>query len=115
MDRDKMWVEGRAGSRDGLHILRVVGPVTLQTVAQFREAAQAVSHPSLIIDLTEVPFIDSAALGAFVHTYVTCRNAGRRLALAGMTHRVKNVFHLASLDPIFSSYATIEEAERALA
>jgi len=50
--------------------------VTLSNVV-FRNAAKSSAQPKLIIDLTEVPFIDSAALGAFVHTYVSCRNTGR--------------------------------------
>jgi anti-sigma B factor antagonist len=115
MQTDKLQVEVRAGSRDGQHVIRVVGPVTLSNVAVLRDAAKSTTQPKLIIDLTEVPYIDSAALGAFVHTYVSFRNTGRRLALVGMTNRVSNVFHLASLDVLFSTYSTVEEAEQALA
>lgn len=115
MQPDQLQIEARAGSRDGQHVIRVVGPVTLSNVAAFRDAAKASAHPKLIIDLTEVPYVDSAALRAFVHTYVSCRNTGRRLALVGMTSRVTNVFHLASLDVLFSTYPTVEAAEEALA
>ncbi len=87
--------------------------MTLSNVV-FRNAAKSSAQPKLIIDLTEVPFIDSAALGAFVHTYISCRNTGRYLALVGMTNRVSNVFHLASLDVLFTSYPSVEAAEEAL-
>jgi len=108
-------VEGRAGDRAGQHILRVTGPVTLGAVSAFEEALRAVTGPALIIDLTEVPYIDSAALGALVHAYVSCRKAGRRLALVGASHRVKAVMQLTRVDLLFTSFETLGEAEQALA
>lgn len=115
MPTGKLSVEGRAGAYSGEQVLRVVGTITLETVSVFQSAAQATESPSLIIDLTEVPYIDSAALGAFVQTYVSCQRAGRRLALAGLSHRVRGLLQITSLDHIFNTFATAAEAEKALA
>lgn len=115
MQTGKLNVEGRAGSRQGQHVLSVRGTITLETVVRFQEAVRASApNPSLIIDLTEVPYVDSAALGAFVQAYVSCAKSGRRLALVGVNHRVRTVLHLTSLDLLFPSYATLPEAEEAL-
>ena len=108
-------MEGHAGARGGQHILSVRGTITLETVVLFQEAVRASNDPSLIIDLTEVSYVDSAALGAFVQAYVSCAKSGRRLALVGPNHRVRTVFHLTSLDILFPTYATLSEAEAALA
>jgi anti-sigma B factor antagonist len=115
MQTGKLNVEGRAGTNAGQHILSVRGTITLETVVMFQEAVRACNDPSLIIDLTEVPYVDSAALGAFVQAYVSCAKSGRRLALVGPTPRVRTVFHLTSLDILFPTYATLPEAEAALA
>lgn len=86
----------------------------MSTRGEFQNAVQAATGSSLIIDLSEVPYIDSAALGSLVHTYVSCQKNQRRLALVGLTHRVSNVIKLSALDALFQTYATLPEAEDAL-
>lgn len=110
-----MHLVSEPGTREGQHVIRVTGPVTLESVTTLREAVRAVTVPKLIIDLTEVPYVDSSAVGAFVHAYVAFRDSKRKLAIVGMTQRVKTVFHLASLDVLFALYPTLAEAEQALA
>jgi anti-sigma B factor antagonist len=114
MPMGKLSVEGRAGSRAGQHVLRLSGTVTLETVPLFKEAVQAVSVPALIVDLTGVPYIDSAALGAFVQTYVACRKTGRKLALVGLSQRVQSLMKITSLESLFTTYPTLSEAEEKL-
>ncbi len=80
-------VEARPGAREGQHVLRVTGPVTIGTLLLFREAVRSVAVPSMIIDLTEVPYIDSGAVGALVQAYASCQKVGRRMALVGLSHR----------------------------
>ena len=73
-----------------------------------------VAAPRLIVDLTEVPMMDSVAIGALVRAFVTCHKSGRKLALVGMNHRVDNVLRLTGIAPLFDTYATVAEAEQAL-
>ena len=108
-------VKGQAGAREGHHVLCVKGPITLSTASVFQDAVWSVGAPCLIIDLTEVPFIDSAAIGVLVRAYVSCQKVGRRLALVGLGLRVKNVLHLTGIDPLFDTYVTVSEAEERLA
>ncbi len=108
-------VEGRAGSRAGQHVLCVKGPMTLTTAPAFQDAVRSVAAPCLIIDLSEVPYIDSSAMGALVQAYVSCQKAGRRLALVGLSHRVKAVLQITGLAPLFHTYGTLSEAEQGLA
>ncbi len=83
--------------------------------AAFLDAVQAVKCSALIIDLTEVPYIDSAAIGVLVQTYVSCQKAGRQLALVGLSHRVTAVLKISSVDILFRTFVTLAEAEEALA
>lgn len=113
MPAQNFQVAGRAGSANSVHILTVTGAITSLTSPSFHEAVKAVTAPSLIIDLTGVPSIDSMALGTLVQAYVSCHKSGRKLALVGLTHRVRNVLQLTGIAPLFETYATIEEAEGA--
>jgi anti-sigma B factor antagonist len=107
-------VTGRAGNRPGHYILQPKGAISIATRSALQEALHGVTGTALIIDLSEVPYIDSAALGTLVHTYVSCQKAQRQLALVGLTHRVSNVIKLSALDALFQTYATLPEAEDAL-
>jgi anti-sigma B factor antagonist len=104
----------KRGSREGLHILALKGPFTSASSPTFIEAVVAVAAPRLIVDLSEVPMLDSMAIGALVRAFVSCHKSGRKLALVGMNHRVQNVLHLTGIAPLFDSYETVEQAEEAL-
>jgi len=97
-----------------VHILSVKGSVTHGTSCALQEAVSAVPAHGLILDLTEVPSVDSMAVGALVRVYVSCAKGGRKLAFVGLNHRVRNVLQIVGVDPLFETYASIPEAESAL-
>lgn len=102
------------GSREGLHILVLKGSFTSSSSPLFNDAVVGVAAPRLIVDLSEVPMMDSVAIGALVRAFVSCHKSGRKLALVGMNHRVQNVLHITGIAPLFDSYDTVAQAEEAL-
>ena len=84
-----------------MHILSVKGSVTHGTSCALQEAVSAVPAHGLILDLTEVPSVDSMAVGALVRVYVSCAKGGRKLAFVGLNHRVRNVLQIVGVDPLF--------------
>jgi anti-sigma B factor antagonist len=108
-------ISRRSGSTDNVQILAPRGPISFTTAPEFREAMEATTAKGVIIDLTEVPSIDSVAVGVLVRAFVTCQKTDRRLALVGLAHRVRNVLHLTGIDPLFETFPTVADAERALA
>jgi anti-sigma B factor antagonist len=63
----------------------------------------------LVVDLSEVRFIDSSGLGALLSGY---KNAGLRhgsLVLAGLQPRVQSMFELTRLHRVFEIYPSTEE------
>jgi anti-sigma B factor antagonist len=108
-------VSGRAGSSAHIHVLYVTGAITHTTAPAFQDAVTATDRTSsLILDMTEVPAVDSMAIGALVRAYVFCNKAGRKLALVGLNHRVANVLRLTGVDSLFDTYTTMAQAESAL-
>jgi anti-anti-sigma factor len=107
-------VATKPGNREGLHILELKGAFTSSSSPVFADAVLAVAAPRLIVDLSQVPMMDSMAIGALVRAFVSCHKSGRKLTLAGMNHRVQNVLHLTGIAPLFDSYETVAEAEEAL-
>jgi anti-sigma B factor antagonist len=114
MAAESIHVAGRAGANPGVHIISVKGAITEATAAAFQEAVHVAATPGLIVDLSEVPWLDSMAVGTLVRAFVFCTKCGRKFALVGVNPRIKNVLHMVGLDPLFKAYATVAEAESAL-
>ncbi|MBB95730.1 MAG: anti-anti-sigma factor [Rhodobacteraceae bacterium] len=63
----------------------------------------------VVLDLSQVAFIDSSGLGAIVASMKQLDPA-RKLDLAGLTPNVEKVFRLTRMDTIFTLYPTLEKA-----
>ena len=64
-----------------------------------------------ILDLTEVPYMDSAGLGSIVRHYVHCRGIGVRMIAAGVNARVLELLKVTNVDAVIPMMATVEEAD----
>src|ERR1700681_4970561 len=75
---------------DHTRILKLSGPLTIATLFEFQSLVRTSTSPKLIIDFTNVPYVDSAGVGALVGAYVTRQHGGRSLALVGVSDRIHN-------------------------
>jgi anti-sigma B factor antagonist len=98
---------------EGQRLLRVTGPILLSNFFEFQSLIRASAAPVLILDLTKVPYIDSAGIGALVGAYVTHQKEGRRLALVGVTKRVRDVMQATRVEQFFQFFDTVAAAEGA--
>ena len=80
---------------------------------EFQDLTRNQRAPVLLIDLTEVPYIDSAVLGSLVGVHVSYDRTGRRYALINPNERLKKLFAMSGLDGLLVTYNTIPEAEHA--
>jgi anti-sigma B factor antagonist len=114
MPGESFQIAGRPGANASVHILSVQGTITHASAPALQETVAATAARNLIIDLSEVPSVDSMAIGALVRVFVSCNKSGRKLAFVGLNHRIRNVLQITGVDPLFDTYATISEAESAL-
>lgn len=63
----------------------------------------------LIVDLSQVRFIDSSGLGALLSGYKNANLHHGTLVLAGPQPRVKEMFELTRLSRVFDIYASVDE------
>lgn len=110
-----MQIEEVSGAPDGVRILRLNGPVLLTNFFDFQSKVRASTSPTLILDLTGVPYMDSAGIGALVGAYVTHQKDGRHLALVGVTDRVRSAMQITRVEQFFHLYDTVAAAEAATA
>ncbi len=94
-------------------IARVTGEITLDRSPTLHKELIAVCTPPpeyLIIDMSQVPHIDSAGIGTLVDILRRMREAGKRMALIALCARVRSMFEVTKLDQFFSIYDSEHEA-----
>jgi len=103
-----------SGARDGQRILTLKGPLNIHTLFDFQNAVRDESAPTLILDLSDVPFIDSAALGALVSAHLSRQKANGKIALAGMNSQVKALLEMTRVSQFFNIYPSVQDAEQVM-
>ena len=83
---------------------RLDAAVAIRFKDQMREIT-AQPSPSVILDLSQVDFLDSSGLGAIVAVMKALKP--RKLELAGLTPNVRKVFHLTRMDSVFTIHAAV--------
>ena len=115
--RGKDWpvLEIHTEETDGYVLCRPSGEIDSYTVATFREAlGRLASGGQLLVDLSQVPFMDSAGLGALIGGIKKAKDAGGAVAVACSRPALTRLLHTTGFDRIVPVRETIEEAEEAL-
>jgi anti-sigma B factor antagonist len=113
MPEQPLRIEDLPGSRAGIRVLRLAGPLTLLNVFGFQSKVRADDSHALILDFTNVPLVDSAGIGALVGAYVSRQKDGRSLGLVGVNQRIHQALEVTRVESFFHFYETVAEAERA--
>lgn len=101
--------------REDYTICRPVGELDAYTVGQFRESlGELASEPKLLIDMSEVPFVDSAGLGALIGGIRRAREAGGDVAVCCNRPTLVRLLHTTGFDRIVTVAETVEDAATAL-
>ena len=66
----------------------------------------------LVLNLADVPYVDSAGLGEIVRTYTTVTKQGGSLKLANLTKRITDLLSITKLLTIFDTYDSEADAVR---
>jgi anti-sigma B factor antagonist len=96
-------------------VCRPVGELDAYTVSHFREKlAELSSVRRLLIDLSSVPFMDSAGLGALIGGIRRARESGGDVAVACSRSTLTRLLHTTGFDRIVPVTETLEAAAIAL-
>ncbi len=103
----------------GVTILELEGRVTLgEGSGQLRNKLKETlsqGKTRLVLDLSEVTYIDSAGLGTLVAGFTSAQNQGANLKLANLTSRFSEILHITKLVTVFEVFPTVEEAVKSFA
>jgi anti-sigma B factor antagonist len=96
-------------------VCRPAGDLDAYTVAAFREKlTELANHPRVIIDLSGVPFMDSAGLGALIGGIRKARDNDAKVVVACDRPALTRLLHTTGFDRIVPVTESYEEAVAAL-
>ena len=67
-------------------------------------------HKKIVLNLADVPYIDSAGLGEVVRTYTTVSRQGGSLKLLNLTKRITDLLSITKLLTVFETFETEQDA-----
>jgi len=94
------------------YLITVFGEVDLATSPELDIAIIAAidsGATSVVIDLSDVSFMDSSGLGVIVRALKRCREAENDLDLVITNERVLKVFGITGLDQVIPIHASIQD------
>ena len=98
---------------DDATIVRPVGDIDLSGAPALRQQlkqAQAAGTSRLVVDLGEVPYMDSSGLATLVEAMQIARKNQGKLVICALQEKVRSIFEIARLDMVFKITNTREEA-----
>ena len=94
----------------GVQVLSAEGELDLHTTEQLDDALGSTDHSRVILDLTEVPFVDSTALGTILASMKKMRADDRELIVVAGNPVVARALSITGLDRVFSVHHSLAEA-----
>ena len=110
MQHSHLELERAAGSGADRLILELKGNLSLETVHNFIQAARPEKAALLVLNMSEVSFLDSAGVGALVQLFVHRRGLGKSFALSGLSKQSHAVMEVAGLTKLLPIHNSVEEA-----
>lgn len=108
----------KADSRqvDGIAVLDLSGRIVLgEATTTLREALQNLvsqGQKKIVLNLSEVSYIDSSGLGALVSAYTTVTSQSGQLKLLNLTSKVKDLLQITKLLTVFEVFSDEASAVR---
>lgn len=115
MGLQELTVERYEGVADDQRILLLKGPITIETTPQFERAVRNEIADTVILDFSDVPYIDSVGLGSLVSAYVSHQKSGRCLVLTGVKPRVTKIMEITKVKDFFVTFPTTWQAVETMA
>jgi anti-sigma B factor antagonist len=97
-------------------VVDAAGRITLgEGASVFRDSIRdllAKGNKKLLVNLSEVSYIDSSGIGEMVSAFTSVTNNGGQLKLLGLSKRVKDLLQITKLYTVFEAFDDETEAVR---
>jgi anti-sigma B factor antagonist len=98
---------------DDVPVVAVSGEVDVYSAPELKESLATLlqsGEKSVVVDLSDVAFLDSTGLGALVEARAATGDAGGTLPIVCSQERILKLFTITGLDGVFSIHSSVDEA-----
>lgn len=110
---EKIRIETAMRTEGGIPVLGVTGEIDVFTAPEFKNAINRAIESGttdLVIDLTQVSYMDSSGFGTLLGATKRVRPKGGSISLVGCSEAIERMMKITRLDTVFNLFATIDEA-----
>lgn len=97
----------------GVHVVAPGGYIDAQTCGALEEAFSSLvdrGHVKIVVDCSDLTYLSSDGIGAFVSRAREARQAGGDIKFTGLSGKAADVFETLGLKTLFQTFATEEDA-----
>jgi anti-anti-sigma factor len=108
-------MEYNVTEKNNYAIVKLKGELDVGSSIQARELFKSLIEKgkvNIIIDFSEVTFIDSSGLGIIVVAYRNAKEKGGTIKFANVNQRIRKLFEITRTEKHFEFYETLDDAER---
>ena len=113
MPQEPLLISEAPSEVEGQRVLSLTGPIVLTNFFELQDTMRSDTSRQLVLELSRVPYIDSAGIGALVGAYVSRQKNGRFLALVAVTDRVRTTLQITQVEQLFKFYDSVAEVPAA--
>ncbi len=106
-------LEHKVSTQGEVTILAIKGRMDAVRVGAVRESISKLpeqGHRRIVLDLSELEWIDSSGVGALVVLYKNAKAKGGEVTVANLQRQPREIFRLLHLDSAFQIFETVPEA-----
>jgi anti-anti-sigma factor len=101
-------------SPQGARLMKLTGPLTLKTLFDFQQTSRKETARAVILDISDVPYMDSAGLGSVISLFASCQRTNRGFGILGVSERIRTLFEVTHCDGLLPCFESVEAADAAL-
>lgn len=101
---------------DDIEVLKLTGEIDVYTAPDLKTVISGMLEEDidhLIIDMSDVYYMDSSAFGVLLGALKTVKPRGGTVCLAGCGTTISKILGLTKLNTVFSIYASVQDAVKA--
>jgi anti-sigma B factor antagonist len=98
-----------AATGDSL-VIRLIGKLSFENAPRFITTLRPEPAAHLILDMSELSFLDSTGVGALAALFVSRRSKGKTLSLAALTVQGAAILQVTGLLKLLPVYPSVEQA-----
>ena len=103
-------------NQDGVDILHLGGEIDMHFAPTLRAVLRAKHNskcPALLLDMSQVEFIDSVGLAAILEYLRDATDCGARFCIGGLSQSLRTIFEVVGLGKVMPVYADGSKAKAA--